>query len=660
MKIKYIIFALLVGTILAADLSTLLDYVKGGYAIVIGRNAKVDDVLGAIDLGTRLSEYATSQQTIKVGEERVEYEVKGWEARLGLNSNDLSNGAPGFLTTVDYDKDLLPQLKVLVVKNGTQTITDVEEKVGVTFTQLGSSINDNTTLQLVLSNGNNYVEYYVDLSNNPVYANGDEKIFVRLKLAGEDVIISKIGNNKVTLFKGVTPQWVKVGNTVQVENYKVRLDEIIGLGSESSVKLSILDDKGNVVDVAIISPKEPYIGPESGIKVIVFNAYGEPYNLAYLAAGKEVEVNNEKRIDKLFVWRVETNGSEPYYLTKIGYVLKPNETIYLKIGEEIAFPNNYFKLKFLGLTVSDKDYLATLVFKTVNIDATKVKNDLDLDVSSTALEISGVQFVVDNKVVDKVYAVQDNSNNYYLVYYDSKTGKYSTGSISIPLLGATLESSTNVNIKKGLSELFRVEFDTSSGVINYERVSSEYELAIDVESVNNTWLYTNYGHKLFRSSDGKELRIAWTPIQVYARVVLGDVEEKKIGAGEVSVTTVDKAKLKVPVAYFDDEPLPDTTLIVVGGPVVNKVAAAVLGVEYGNYSAAEEYYTKAGAKNKAIIKVGEYNGRTAIVVAGWRAEDTRFACRLLQRFDEFAELANKTAVVVGGTLESPVITELTA
>jgi hypothetical protein len=32
----------------------------------------------------------------------------------------------------------------------------------------------------------------------------------------------------------------------------------------------------------------------------------------------------------------------------------------------------------------------------------------------------------------------------------------------------------------------------------------------------------------------------------------------------------------------------------------------------------------------------------------------------LQRFDEFAELKDKTAVVVGGALESPTITELTA
>jgi hypothetical protein len=664
-SIKYFIIAvgILVAIVALAqtsifDLGNLLNLTKQGYAIVIGKAAKVSDVLGAIDLATRLSESYVKEQAV---EGRKEYEVRGWEARLSLDSNNLlRNGAPGLLNL--YDSSSLPQLRTLYVRNGTQSISDVAEKVEVVSVDLGNPINANQTLQLELSKDKEYIRYYVDLRGNEVYANGDKAVFVKLRLAGKDIVISKIEDKSVTLFEGWGPDWAKVGDVINVGDYKVRIDRIVGWGGEATVWISVLDANNNVVDMAVVSPGQAEQAPQSLLKIVVTNAYGEPYNGARLAVGKEIKVTDNTRIDNLFKWYVNTTPvSGIYYLSQLGYSLQPNETVYVRLGEEIAFPNNYFKLKFLGLTASDRDYLATFSFKTVSIDVNKVSSDTNLqNINSTALEISGVQFVIDGaKVVDKIYAVQNNSGNYYLIYYDSKTGNYSTGSIFIPLLGANVSNSTYVSIVSSITgeELFRVRFDTSNGVVDYMHVSSEYELAQSVANVNSTWLYTNYGHKVFKSSDGKELRVSWIPIRVYARIVLGDVVEKRVEEGKV--VTLESAKLKVPVAYFDDEELlPDTPLVVVGGPVVNKVAAEVLGIEYGNYSAAEEYFTKVGAKDKAIVVVKEYRGRPAIVVAGWRAEDTRLACRVLQKFDEIAALRGKSAVIIGGSVESPEIREL--
>jgi len=663
-SIKYFIIAvgILVAIVALAqtlvfDLGNLLNLTKQGYAIVIGKAAKVDDVLGAIDLATRLSESYVKEQAV---EGRKEYEVRGWEARLSLDSNNLKNGAPGLLDL--YDSSSLPQLRTLYVRNGTQAISDIAEKVEVVSVDLGNPINANQTLQLELSKDKEYIRYYVDLRGNEVYANGDKAVFVKLRLAGKDIVISKIEDKSVTLFEGWGPDWAKVGDVINVGDYKVRIDRIVGWGSEATVWISVLDANNNVVDMVVVSSGQAEQAPQSLLKIVVTNAYGEPYNGARLAVGKEIKVTDNTRVDNLFKWYINTTSVNGiYYLSQLGYSLKPNETVYVRLGEEIAFPNNYFKLKFLGLTASDRDYLATFSFKTVSIDVNKVSSDTNLqNINSTALEISGVQFVIDGaKVVDKIYAVQDNSGNYYLIYYDSKTGNYSTGSIFIPLLGANVSNSTYyVSIVSNITgeELFRVRFDTSNGVVDYMHVSSEYGLATSVENVNNTWLYTNYGHKVFKSSDGKELRVSWIPIRVYARVVLGDVVEKRVEGGKV--VTLESAKLKVPVAYFDDDILPDTPLVVVGGPVVNRVAAEVLGIEYGNYSAAEEYFTKVGAKDKAIVVAKEYKGKPAIVIAGWRAEDTRLACRVLQKFDEIAALRGKSAVIIGGSVESPEIREL--
>jgi len=694
MSKKYILAALLViGAALAADLGSLLDLVKGGYAIVIGRAAKVDDVLAAVDLATRLAQAYSAEKTVTLPIEVVpEYEINGWEARLYLDNEDLSQGAPGFLTTsYDYDSSVLPQLKKIIVRNGTATIKDVQEKVRVSG-RLGAAIYENATLQLVLAKDIEYVKYYVDIAGSIeadkcVFPDISSGSLVRLKLAGKDVVISDLRNNQVTLLEGFGPEWLNAKDERAVGNYKVRLDDVIGFGDDAIVKVSILDAQGNVVGILSISPKTFDVEPESGIKVVVLRAFGYgDTKMAYMLAGIETAINDGDRLDNLFKWYIRTDANAPYCLQKLGYVLAPNETVYVRVGEEIAFPNNYFKLKFLGLTASDKDYLATLVFKPVEIDVNKVykvegvlsnpdtKRPITID--KRALEISGAQFLVtsaaDNQsyIANKVYVVNVTYTNTSsevqtvaaLLYYDERTGNYTAAnSVKIPVMNYVgvngKYNSTEGKVKATVGEYFDVTYDFSK--LSYSG-AGDYEIKVDLSTTNNTWVYTAYGHRVFLSADGKGLKLAYTPVQVYARVVLGDAVEKTSKVqGEVKVTELDKEKLKVRVAYFDDETLPDTTLIVVGGPIVNKVAAAILGVEYGNHSAAEEYYTKVGAKDKAIIKVGEYKGRTAIVVAGWRPEDTRFACQLLQRFDEFAELKNKTAVVVGGERESPTITELT-
>ncbi len=671
MSNKYIFAALLVvGAALAADLGSLLDLVKGGYAIVIGRDAKVDDVLAAVDLATRLAQAYSVERTVTLPIEIApEYEIRGWEARLYLNDSNLQNGAPGFLT-IHYESPALPQLKKINVRNGTVLIRDVPEKVKVGGT-LGAEIYRNATLQLVLSRNTDYVEYYVDLSGKGcVFPDITSGSLVRLKLAGKDVAISRVESNKVTLLEGFGPEWLNVRDERVVGNYKVRLDDVIGFGSDAIVKVSVLDSQGNVVGVLSPNPGSYDTEPISGVKVVVVRAFGfGDTKMAYMLAGIEKTVNNNDRLDNLFKWYIETTNcpTGKVGLVKIGYVLSPNETVYVKVGEEVVFPNNYFKLKFLGLTASDKDYLATLVFRPVEIDTNKVYNVTGVD--KRALEISGVQFLVTSAVdnqnyfANRVYVV-NTSSDARLLYYDERTGNYTLASnVLIPVMNNIAVNgeynSTERKVKARIGGNVNVTYDFST--LSYSG-SGDFKVEVDLSRTNNTWVYTAYGHRVFLSADGKELKLAYTPVRVYARVVLGDAVEKTSKVQrEVKVTELDKERLKVPVAYFDDERLPNVPVVIaVGGPVVNRVAAEVLGLPYGDFEAAKKFYEDAAAIDKAIIKIGEYKGMKALVIAGWRASDTRFACQLLQRFDEFAELKNKTAVVVGGALESPTITELRA
>ncbi|MEM5831380.1 MAG: hypothetical protein QXO40_04210, partial [Candidatus Aenigmatarchaeota archaeon] len=386
----------------------------GDYWIVVGKDAAVDDVIAGIDLATRFAGFATTEKQLTGTKE---YEVKGWDARLVLYSNYLELGLPGFIDI--YDKNVLPQLKDnLVVRNGTRTISGVAEYVtlgkdGQNSIPLASEIYANSTLAIAFGS-NEYLTYYValdsDCSKN-IYADATQGLLVRFKLAGKDVVVSEVGNNKVKLLSGFGPEWINAGDVRDVTgtSYKLRLDNVIGFGSDAIVQLSVIDEKGVAYPLALY-PGQYDVEPTTGVKVVVLRAFGYgDTKMAYLVAGVESEVKDGDRLDNIFQWYVNTSCTVDgvNYLAEIGYKLAPNETVYLEPGQTIAFPNNYLKLQYLGLTLTEKDYLATVNFRVVEIDRTKV--DLK-DANSTAVEISGVPLYTGTKAYSKLYAVFNNSD----------------------------------------------------------------------------------------------------------------------------------------------------------------------------------------------------------------------------------------------------------
>ncbi|MEM0476027.1 MAG: S-layer protein, partial [Candidatus Aenigmatarchaeota archaeon] len=303
----------------------------GDYWIVVGRDAAVDDVISAIDLATRFAGFATTEKQLTGTKE---YEVKGWDARLNLNSNDLETGLPGFIDI--YDKNVLPQLKDnLVVRNGTRTISGVAEYVklgkdGINPIPLASEIYANSTLAIALKALENkeYLTYYVALDSNcerNIYADATQGLLVRFRLAGKDVVVSEVGNNEVKLLSGFGPEWINAGDVRDVTgtSYKLRLDNVIGFGSDAIVQLSVIDERGVAYPLALY-PGQYDVEPTTGVKVVVLRAFGfGDTKMAYLVAGVESEVKDGDRIDNIFQWYVAT-CTDTTYLKEIGYKLAPN------------------------------------------------------------------------------------------------------------------------------------------------------------------------------------------------------------------------------------------------------------------------------------------------------------------------------------------------
>ena len=138
--------------------------------------------------------------------------------------------------------------------------------------------------------------------------------------------------------------------------------------------------------------------------------------------------------------------------------------------------------------------------------------------------------------------------------------------------------------------------------------------------------------------------------QVKAKVVVYGPEGSKTTTGGETIKKV--VPITTPVAKLDTEiPDPSTVdknLVLVGGPAVNRLTAQALGLDYPTYGADSGI-----PENAAMIKVIEgafKEGKVAVIVAGWEAENTRVACSVLQQYESFKDaLEGNTAVKITGT-----------
>ncbi|MDD5416391.1 MAG: hypothetical protein PHU12_00265 [Candidatus Aenigmarchaeota archaeon] len=171
---------------------------------------------------------------------------------------------------------------------------------------------------------------------------------------------------------------------------------------------------------------------------------------------------------------------------------------------------------------------------------------------------------------------------------------------------------------------------------------------------------TTYGTlvKYFTTTGGGSASVSYPDSFTYGNlyvmtpegtVITTVAEGEGVSADKVLAITTDVVKLD---SEFADKSSITSDVVIVGGPCVNKVAAWVLGVEYPACGAASGI-----PENKAIVKVVKdafTEGKTALLIAGWEAANTDFACQVVQN----GGLDGKTAdsvTVSGSVVSSPTI-----
>jgi hypothetical protein len=163
-------------------------------------------------------------------------------------------------------------------------------------------------------------------------------------------------------------------------------------------------------------------------------------------------------------------------------------------------------------------------------------------------------------------------------------------------------------------------------------------------------------------SDQKIATIYYPDNQMTVDVFVAPITATVVVGGEGAVTYNEAVPIKDTIARLDIDAEVEAAklnknLILVGGPCVNKLTAEALGLSYPTCGAASTV-----PENAAMIKLIENafgGGKVALVVAGWNAENTVAACKVLQQYDEYA-LSGAAVKVTGTTIPSVSALEETA
>ncbi len=227
----------------------------------------------------------------------------------------------------------------------------------------------------------------------------------------------------------------------------------------------------------------------------------------------------------------------------------------------------------------------------------------------------------------------------------------------------------NITLKDPSSGTATIEFDESADNIDEDSdVSEATDLEVTISSTDDNdveigsltgtfdggadndneveYELTAFGtYMVLDKDDGSYLKI-WVPEEendynVYV-TELAATTTTSVAEGAVQVTPMSVGTSKLDTEVTD---ITAQNAIIVGGPCVNKAAAAALGLDYPACGAASTI-----PENQAIIKlVTHANGNVALVVAGWTADDTRRACSVVAQPDKYT-LSGEEVTVSGTTL----------
>ncbi len=692
--------ATLLAPAMAADLNDYpAPFVTDGTTdmlMVVGAAASPADVVGAINVAVRLGaepgeEVAVSGDSITV--------IGGEDKEIALNT--ALNDTTAWSNPLD-DGDLAGFLDTQVEVNDTDY--DVKEELSFTSDAIivSSFQDEDYGSAIVLETSDEGAVIYKYVFDDPIpHAEITSEEPLEITFMGTDLEITSIDENDITLSMA-TEYYLVNGESVTVSGKTVVLD---GVG-ESSVRVKVDGVTGTVGETKTETINGIKVELEDGAIFYVDDSsqrsatlnIGEETTKSYDEGDGIVPLGEpEDGDDAKWVWEMSANATHLEYLAAEYNVQADDadEEVIL-LGESLVSPNNYFSVEFASATTeSYADYSISFdeVEFTADDGATEVDN-LDSVVFKSSLEEG---FTVNGVDATEVYMGWNNTlgvNTTITTYYKDKDGDYFSGTDVILNTSSTRDTLVNIlNEDTVISvEVTAItnatEFHVNDLVlVNDDSPNEAIKLTMGYASDKPTHLGTAaedaaaddlyYGATTlggkdldFRTvygvivkdpennADQDEVELSIPEEQVKVNVIIkgpGTTTSTTTGATVKSVIPIKDNIARLDTDAEVESAKGNKNMIIIGGPAVNRLTAAVLGLSYPTYGVDSTV-----PENAAMIKTVENafgGGKVAYVVAGWEAANTGAACSVLQQYDDYSALTG-TGVKVSGTATPYEVTAL--
>lgn len=674
-----LIAGLTMGTAVAANYPA--PFVTNGVAnvaVVYGTGAGVSqlDQQGATTIQLNLEAAATSNNagsTVVAGDIKVTDKEVALGAAIGgddipstIKENKLSSLFKGKITWDDGSgsDDYSVHEELAVAGMDIRTTNDDEKLKGVAMTNQA---------------GLEYKYIFEDALNTSAVGTSDADTLY-LNLLGKDYEIQSMTASSITV---TTSQEVSmaIGQEYTINGKKVVLEDVY----EGSVLVSV-DGKEQSID----ADKTARInGIRVNVKTIGYHSNTPETSKAILKIGEDIsktytdgdEFIGQDKDDPLWVWDISSLGSANGYIG-VKYNANINsandeiagDTIKY-VGEGYVFPNNYAAVTLDSITDAKYHKLA------LSFDEADLFNNSD---TSTAFVESGKVLVIKGDATDAITAAGHETDTIYVywnttldsaqTYYRdfdgdyTPTNKYRLANASAANKTAdgndySVASKTIATVNYGETDLKINITATSDGKARLLVYNTETDFADNLIAnvslggtaiTNTTGTFEQFGandadaeagdvifngtdvstkdysfmdHYGIKVSDGTtvkdeadndELTLSVPEEQVFAQVSVS-----------MGATVEEPTQLGVVLAKdSESDKLVGKNLIVVGGSCINSIAAKLLGSNTPVCGNAFSAITKIGA-GQAIIKAYSYEGKTALLVAGYDAADTSAAVAYL-------------------------------
>ena len=642
---------------LAADLSDFpAPFVEDGtvnFTIVVGDDAAAADIVGAIDIAARLGGEAVT--------------VSGTTTATGVETDDVP-----FNTNISSGSYLKTQIKSYdvpgVLQDSSVSFTsadssdeyDFQEIIGIQNSQNTRIVTSSTaskdygdTPALHIGNGDIYYQWQFDENFNTSLVSTTYPL--EISILGHNLKITNVGTHQFTATLA-EEHFMNVGDSITVNGKTVTLTNV---GSSSAV----VDVDG--VTKIISSGATATV---NGLKVKVVDVLSRDTleeSAATIQVGDEITKTyqdedpfiGEDQDNPTWKWDLDglTTGSAKHYIrVKFAKTLNDPDDNPPQPGEALVFPNNYAKISFDGLiTHSTARY--TIEYKD-GVDLSNAGGSTSADVikiSSTStndpLQLAGGTYT------DTIYLYRNNTaNNAVYVFYEDSDNRIQYAEVTTGadnFADITYQETTlDLYWDNSTKSIFINETQTTPTAGNYEVVplissnafaglgatANEAE-AGDLKvygtgvGARDEDVLTNYG-VIFRdpeSNAGSDKVVMDVPsTQLKGTITVGPVSRT------TTTTTTKTGYITQSVAKLASEvsdPATAGNLILVGGPCANMLVAD-LAAEKEDVKACDEWTAEDGGVVQ-LVNDAFATGQTALIVAGWSADDTRAACALVQNYD---------------------------